>query len=155
VTSEKVATSAPAKVSAPVKAAEGVATTVSASIAAPPSGRADLAELADARAGARDRPDDRRALKAWATAALRAGALREARRAGETWALRDDGVEPRLFLANVLDATGHRGDAKAVLEQWLEMHPDSNEARRLQAHLSATAPKAERVVHKTTEKAEK
>jgi serine/threonine-protein kinase len=116
------------------------------------SDRADLAELADARAAAKDHPSDRHALKAWATAASRAGAMREARHAGEAWALKDDGAEPRLFLANVLDATGHRGDAKAILEQWLDLHPDSPEAKHLQARLSASSPRAERVVHKTIER---
>jgi serine/threonine-protein kinase len=118
----------------------------------PTSGRADLAELADARTAAADHPADKHALKTWATAASRAGAMREARRAGEAWALKDDGVEPRLFLASVLDATGHRGDAKAILEQWVALHPDSSEARRLEAHLAQTGTRAERVVHKTIER---
>ena len=78
--------------------------------------------------------------------------MREARRAGEAWALKDDGAEPRMFLATVLEATGHRGDAKAVLEQWLELHPDSVEAKKLQAHLEQMSPRAERVVHKTIER---
>jgi hypothetical protein len=78
--------------------------------------------------------------------------MREARRAGEAWALRDDGVEPRLFLASVLDATGHRGDAKAILEQWVALHPDSTEAKRLESHLAQMGPRAERVMRKTIER---
>ena len=118
----------------------------------PTPDRADLVELADARDAAKDRPSDRRALKTWATAALRAGAMREARRAGEAWALKDDGVEPRLFLASVLEATGHRSEAKAILAQWIDLHPDSPEAKKVQAHLEQTSPRAERVMHKTIER---
>ncbi len=117
-----------------------------------PADRADLAELADARATAKDHPGDRHALKAWATAASRAGAMREARHAGEAWALKDDGIEPRLFLANVLDSTGHRSDAKAVLEQWLELHPDSAEAKKIEARFGQSGSRAERVTHKTMER---
>ncbi|HEY2516748.1 MAG TPA: protein kinase [Polyangiaceae bacterium] len=112
--------------------------------------RADLLELADARTNAHEHSDDPRTLKVWANAAFRAGALREARRAGEAWALRDDGAEPRVFLANVLDATGHRGDARAVLEQWIELHPDSTEARHLRSRAQIVPPRTtERVLHKT------
>jgi hypothetical protein len=124
----------------------------SAASSHPPSDRADLVELANARGVALERPNDRHALKAWATAASHAGAMREARRAGEAWALRDDGVEPRLFLASVLDATGHRGDAKAILEQWVALHPDSTEAKRLESHLAQMGPRAERVMRKTIER---
>jgi serine/threonine protein kinase len=108
--------------------------------------------LGDARAYAKDNPDDPQALKVWATAALRAGALREARRAGDVWALHDDSAEPRLFLANVLDAGGHRADAKAMLEEWIELHPDSQEARRLHARLSAELPAPENAIHKSVAK---
>jgi hypothetical protein len=108
--------------------------------------------LTDARTYAKDNPDDPQALKVWATAALRAGALREARRAGDVWALHDDSAEPRLFLANVLDAGGHRADAKAMLEEWIELHPDSQEARRLHARLSAELPAPENASHKSVAK---
>jgi hypothetical protein len=122
----------------------------SSAVPVPTKGRADLIELATARDAAKDHPSDAHALKAWALAAQRAGALREARHAGEAWALRDDGTEPRVFLASVLDATGHRGDAKALLAEYLELHPDAGDARRMQARLGdAPPPKAERVVHKT------
>ena len=113
--------------------------------------RADLLELADARTTAKDHPDAR-SIKAWALSAFRAGALREARHAGEVWALHDDTVEPRLFLANVLEGIGHHGEAKAVLDEWLEIHPESSEARKLEAKLSLSALKAERVVHRTIER---
>ena len=108
--------------------------------------------LTDARTYAKDNPEDPQALKVWATAALRAGALREARRAGDAWALRDDSAEPRLFLANVLDAGGHRADAKAMLEEWIELHPDSQEARRLHARLSAEIPAPENASHRSVAK---
>ena len=114
--------------------------------------RADLAELADARTFAKDHASDHHALKSWAIAASRAGAMREARRAGEAWALKDDTVEPRLFLATVLEATGRAGDAKNIMDQWLEVHPESSEARKLEARLALTALKAERVMHKTVER---
>ncbi|WP_394823377.1 protein kinase domain-containing protein [Pendulispora albinea] len=89
--------------------------------------------LLEARAYAKTHMGDASALKAWATAAMRAGDLRDARRAAEAWALRDGTAEPRIFLATVLDGTGHRADALAVLEEVLENHPDSVEARRLHA----------------------
>jgi serine/threonine-protein kinase len=96
--------------------------------------------LLDARAGARHHADDPRALKAWATAAYRAGELREARRAAEAWSLRDGTPEPRLFLATVLDASGRRNEARAVLEEWLQLHPESTDARRMHARLGAPLP---------------
>jgi hypothetical protein len=112
--------------------------------------RADLADLAAARVFAKDHPEDDQAQSAWAHAAYRAGALREARHAGESWALHDDSAAPRVFIASVLEATGHRGDARAVLEQWLELHPNSSEARRLRARMAVQAPPASLVVHKTS-----
>jgi hypothetical protein len=110
---------------------------------------ADRTPLPDARAFAKAHQDDPHALKVWATAAYRAGALREARRAADVWALHDGTAEPRLFLANVLDAGGHRGDAKAVLEEWLEIHPESVEARRMHARLGAALPPPETTSHKS------
>ena len=55
--------------------------------------------LWEARAFGKAHLSEPRALRAWATAAYRAGELREARRASELWALRDGSAEPRLFLA--------------------------------------------------------
>jgi serine/threonine-protein kinase len=123
----------------------------------PISGRADLAELADARDVAKAHPTDPKALKAGSLAASRAGALREARHAGEAWALHDDGSEPRVFLAGVLEATGHHADARMLLSQWLELHPDAESARKMEARLTTSSsqaplPKLERAVHKTTDR---
>ena len=78
--------------------------------------------------------------------------MREARHAGEAWALKDESAEPRLFLASVLDATGHRSDAKAILEQWLDLHPDSAEAKKVEARFGQSGSRAERVVRKTIER---
>jgi len=89
--------------------------------------------LLEARSYAKTHMSDPAALKAWANAAAKTGDLRDARRAAEAWALRDGSAEPRIFLATVLDGTGHRADALAVLEEVLENHPDSVEARRLHA----------------------
>jgi hypothetical protein len=81
--------------------------------------------------------------------------MREARRAGEAWSLRDDSEGPRVFLASVLDATGHHADAKAICAQWLELHPDASDVRKMQARLTQEAsatPHLERVSHKVTER---
>jgi serine/threonine-protein kinase len=97
------------------------------------------ASLHDARALARAHPSDPRVLAALAQAALRAGDLREARRAASAWALHDGTVEPRLFMAQVLAASGRRADAVATLTEWLEAHPDSSDARSELARLSGAA----------------
>jgi serine/threonine protein kinase len=91
------------------------------------------AKLVEARAYAKQHPSETAALKAWAQLAMRAGEFRDARRAADLWALHDGSPEPRIFLATVLEETGHRNDARAVLEEVLEMHPNSTEARRLHA----------------------
>ena len=57
----------------------------------------------------------------------------------------------------MLEATGHRGDAKAILAQWLELHPDAGDVRKMQARLTQTAssasqPRLERVSHKTIDR---
>src|SRR5262249_38272422 len=83
---------------------------------------------------------DAHALKTWATAAHRAGELREARRAAEAWSLHDGTTEPRLFLATVLDASGRRVEARAVLEEWLQLHPDPQAARGMHGRLGAPLP---------------
>lgn len=100
----------------------------------------DKQKLLDARTEAETHPEDAHALQAWANAAFKAGDFREARRASEAWSLRDGSPEPRIFLATVLDATGKRADARAVLEEVLDLHPDSTEARRLHAHYGAPLP---------------
>jgi uncharacterized protein HemY len=104
--------------------------------------------LAQAREAAKEHMSDVRALKAWTMAAYEAGRMREARHAAEAWALHDDTPEPRVVLARVLDATGHRADAQAVLEEVLQSHPDSNEARRLHAKLGAPLPAADTEAHR-------
>jgi hypothetical protein len=45
------------------------------------------------------------------------------------WSLHDGTAEPRLFTASVLEASGHRLQAKAVLEEWLQLHPDDDVAK--------------------------
>ncbi len=96
------------------------------------------ARLAAARTAARERPGDPKALKALAVAALRAGEVREARRAAEAWAVHDPSAEPRLFLATALEASGRKRDARAVLDEWLANHPDSVEAKRMRERLGAS-----------------
>jgi len=103
--------------------------------------------LADARAAARAHPGDPRVLAAWARAGLHAGELREARRAASAWLLRDGTVEPRLFMAEVLDGSGRRGEARTTLQEWLETHPDSADARAALARLSGE-PTPREVAHR-------
>ena len=95
-------------------------------------------KLGEARAAAHDRATDPKALKAWATAAMHAGEMREARRAAEAWAVHDGSAEPRLFLAATLEAAGRRREARAVLEEWLANHPESTDAKRALARLGGT-----------------
>ena len=92
------------------------------------------------RAAARAHPADPRKLKAWAQAARTAGDLREARRAADAWALHDGTAEPKLFTAQLLDQMGKRLEARAVVEEVLESHPDSSDARRMHAKLGAALP---------------
>jgi len=94
--------------------------------------------LSAARAAAHDRANDPKALKAWATAAMHAGEMREARRAAEAWAVHDGTAEPRLFLAATLEAAGRKREARAVLEEWLANHPESTDAKRALARLGGT-----------------
>jgi len=96
--------------------------------------------LATARIYAKAHPGEVAGIRAWANAAVRAGDLRDARRAADVWTLHDGSAEPRLFLANVLDQLGHRVDARAVVEEVLEIHPDSAEARRLRARMNGETP---------------
>lgn len=95
-------------------------------------------KLSEARARAKDRSTDPRALRAWAMAAIQAGEVREARRAAEAWAVHDGGAEPRLFLAAALEASGRRREARSVLEEWLANHPDTPEARKMLQRLGAS-----------------
>jgi serine/threonine-protein kinase len=96
--------------------------------------------LESLRAAAHTHPSDPRKLKAWAQAARAAGELKEARHAADAWALHDGTPEPKIFLAQLLDQMGHRGEAQAVLEEILEKYPDSSDARRLHAKLGPALP---------------
>jgi serine/threonine protein kinase len=98
--------------------------------------------LSDFRAHAKDHAGDPGALRSWAWAARRAGEMREARRAANAWALHDGTAEPRIFLAEVLDNVGRHSEARNVLDEWLEQHPDSLEARK--ALLRITGDRARR-----------
>jgi hypothetical protein len=89
----------------------------------------DAATLHEAKATARAHPADPHALEVWARAALRAGDLREARRAASAWAIHDGRFEPRLWIARVLEAAGRRSEARDVMAEWLESHPDAETAR--------------------------
>jgi serine/threonine-protein kinase len=147
---------APSTPAVAATASEGASSTSSASASDPapakkPSpllSRASLtvedakSRLADARATARERPNDAHALKSWATAAFNAGEMREARRAAEAWAVHDASAEPRLFLAAAFEASGRKREARAVLEEWLANHPDSADAKRMLSRLGATAEPA-------------
>jgi serine/threonine-protein kinase len=97
--------------------------------------RIDRRKLQEARTYASDHPTEVPALKQWALTALRIGDIRDARRAADAWALHDGSAEPRLFLAAVLDAGGHRHDARAVVQEVLDIHPDSTDARRMYTRL--------------------
>jgi serine/threonine-protein kinase len=125
----------PAAASSVVTAPSPASTIASVPAAPPPDA------LADARAAARAHPGDPRLLAAWGRAGLRAGELREARRAASAWLLRDGTAEPRLLMADVLDASGRKSEARATLEEWLELHPDSAEARAALARLSGETPR--------------
>jgi hypothetical protein len=105
-------------------------------LASAPALPTPILPLREARSAARAHPGDPRALEGWTRSALHAGDLREARRAAGAWALHDGTVEPRLAMADILDASGRRSDARAVLQEWLETHPDSVDARTALARLS-------------------
>jgi serine/threonine-protein kinase len=89
----------------------------------------ELPPLHEAKSTARAHPTDPRALELWVRAALRAGDLREARRAASAWALHDGRFEPRLYVARVLEASGRRSEARDAMAEWLESHPDAEGAR--------------------------
>jgi serine/threonine-protein kinase len=109
------------------------------SAASPTSASAPVPSLRDARAAAHARPASPRALEAWTRAAFKAGDLRDAHRAASAWALHDGTVEPRLAMADILDASGRRPEAVALLTEWLETHPDAADARAALSHLSGDA----------------
>ena len=94
-----------------------------------------IADLDAKRRDAEAHPQDPKALRAWAKAAYRAHDTKEARRAAREWAAHDGSAEPRVFLATVLEASGHRTEAKSVIDEWISRHPDSAEARRMRARL--------------------
>jgi serine/threonine-protein kinase len=136
-----IALAAPASPSAPSAIAAATAPerplprlAVAAGVASPPP--ATPISLRDARAFAHARPSSPRALDAWARAALRAGELHEAYRATSSWALHDGTVEPRLLMADVLDASGRRPEAVALLTEWLESHPDATDVQAALTRLS-------------------
>jgi predicted Zn-dependent protease len=90
---------------------------------------AAAAALHDARAALKARPGSPRLLEAWTRAAVKAGDLREAHRAASAWVLHDGTAEPRMMMAEVLDASGRRPEATALLQEWLEAHPDATDVR--------------------------
>jgi len=149
---------APPVAPAPVEAVRAVA---AAETAEPPAHRVEHAAphetlraereriLRDAREAAREASGDVRALRAWAVAAYRAGALREARRAADAWILIESTPEPHILLAEILDGMGHRGEARAVLAEVLESHPDSTQARRLAARYGAPSSAPETSAQKS------
>jgi serine/threonine-protein kinase len=92
--------------------------------------------LTEARAHTRGAMTDPGALRGWAWAAYHAGELKEARRAAQVWSLHDGTNEPRLFTATVLEASGHRLQAKAVLEEWLQVHPEDDAVKDRLGRLS-------------------
>jgi hypothetical protein len=97
---------------------------------------AELKRLVDARNAAKVN-GDASMLKKWAVAAYTFGDYRESRRATEAWALKDRSPEPRMFLARVLDTLGKRAEARAVLQEVLELHPDLGDARKMVAKMGA------------------
>ena len=50
--------------------------------------------------------------------------------------MHDSSVEPRLVMAEVLDASSRRPEAAALLSDWLASHPDAADARAALARLS-------------------
>jgi hypothetical protein len=52
------------------------------------------------------------------------------------------------MLANVLDASGKHQEARAVLEEVLETHPDSEAARKLHAKLGVPLGPADTAQHR-------
>jgi serine/threonine-protein kinase len=97
------------------------------------------AALRDARMAVRARPGSPRLLEAWTRAAMRAGDLREAHRAASAWVLHDGTAEPRMAMAEVLEASGRKPEATALLQEWLEGHPDAADVRAELARIESGA----------------
>jgi serine/threonine-protein kinase len=97
-------------------------------------------KLTEARVHAKENPTDAKALRAWAMAALSAGETREARRAAEAWSVHENGAEPRLVLAAAFEAANRHHEARAVLEEWLQNHPDTPEARKMLQRIGGGEP---------------
>jgi serine/threonine-protein kinase len=122
----------PATPAAPSHAADLVAVAAHEAHGAPGSHpRADDDKLEAARAFAKAHPKDPHGLRLWAIAAEHAGERAEARRAADAWSKAEPTSEPRIFLATLLDESGRHTEARAVLEDWLDDHPESTDARRL------------------------
>jgi len=109
---------------------DDIAAELSAAGAALDQGAADEA-LVRHRALAKKHPTDSRVQRAWAESAAAARDWKEAVDASETWALLDNTVEPRLYLARMLVYSGRRKAAIRILENVIEAHPESDEARAL------------------------
>jgi cytochrome c-type biogenesis protein CcmH/NrfG len=107
------------------------------------------AKLEAARTAARQKPGDPHLLRAWATAALHAGDYHDAKRAVDTWILHDATPEPRVFLASVLEASGKHQEARSVLEEVLDAHPDNDAARHLHAKLGDPLPPPDTAARRT------
>jgi thioredoxin-like negative regulator of GroEL len=87
-------------------------------------------------------------LEAQARKAMKDGNLKEARRIGELWARKDGSSAPRIFLASVYDAQGHRAEATRLLSAWVDKHPKDAEAKKALAHFGGLATVAtKRPVH--------
>jgi hypothetical protein len=93
--------------------------------------RADDDKLEAARTFAKAHPKDPHGLRLWAIAAEHAGERAEARRAADAWSKAEPTSEPRMFLATLLDESGRHTEARTVLADWLDDHPESTDARRM------------------------
>ena len=107
-----------------------ITTALTAGTVALHSGSVDEA-LAILRTLAKQHRQDARVLRAWAESAAAAREWSEAIEATESWALADFSVEPRLYLARMLAYAGRRRAALRILENVIEAHPESDEARAL------------------------
>jgi len=80
-----------------------------------------------------------RDLKSKVYSALKSGDLIAAKRAAEMWLAVEKTIEPRLVLASVLDRTGKKADARALLSEYLQLHPDAADVKELLAKLDQPA----------------
>ncbi|MBP9113386.1 MAG: protein kinase [Polyangiaceae bacterium] len=101
--------------------------------------------LADARKKSAAKPSNIEALRSWAEEAMKAGELKEARRAASAWMLHDRTAAPKVFLAEILSKLGRTSDARALLDEVMQSYPDSDSARSLYQKLGVTVPKQESV----------